>query len=277
MQGLFCSAYCSIAYTAAIPLLVKSGKHAHAAGAFATSGLLWYADGTMIGELRESQLHEALKLHYAEMSGGRTEQQVAGAIVDVITPEEIIEIQTANFSSLRNKLARLLENGYRVRLVHPIAVSKRIRLLAADGATVVRERNSPQRRNYGHAAIELMRIPELIGHPGLSVELVLVSILEERVDDGSGSWRRGGVAIRGRELLEIGEMLVLDSVERYALLLPANMPPLFTHRELAAQSGMSIGQATKLSWLLRRIGILETAGKRGRALLLQLTKSKETM
>ena len=231
----------------------------------------------MIGELRESQLHEALKLHYAEACGGLTEQQVEGLVVDVLAPEEIIEIQTANFSGLRNKLTRLLEKGYRVRVVHPIAASKRIRLVAADGTTVVRERNSPQSRGYSHAALELMRIPDLIGHPGLSVELVLVSILEERIDDGSGSWRRNGVAIRGRELLEIGEMLVLDSIESYTLLLPANLPPLFTHRELAGQGGLSIGQATKLSWLLRRIGILETAGKRGRAMLLQLTSRKEPL
>lgn len=67
---------------------------------------------TIIGTLHETDLHAALKRHYARPID-RLEANVAGYVVDVLRaddPGDIIEIQTENLAALKRKLPRLLEN-----------------------------------------------------------------------------------------------------------------------------------------------------------------------
>lgn len=222
----------------------------------------------MIGELRESSLHEALKTHYARELQGLTEQPVAGYIVDVLIPGEVIEIQTGSFSNIRKKIDKLLES-HRVRLVYPIAREKIIRLYDGDGTRIVRERKSPLHGVPALAGKELMYIHEAVRHPQFSLELAMITLLEERIDDGGGSWRRKGVRILDRRLGTIVDTILLDEPASYRILLPSHLPGRFTNKELAASAGITSGQAAKLTWFLRKIGVLEEAGKRGRALEFQ--------
>ena len=77
-----------------------------------------------IGNLRETALHAALKAWYAR-PGDEWEAPVAGYFVDLRRGDVLIEIQTRNFSAIKRKLARLLDE-YTVRLVHPVAQEKYI-------------------------------------------------------------------------------------------------------------------------------------------------------
>ena len=76
----------------------------------------------LIGTLGEKSLHSALKDWYAQ-PGDRLEAQVDGFHIDIIRNNLLIEIQTANFSSLRRKLNLLIQK-HPLRLVFPIAKEK---------------------------------------------------------------------------------------------------------------------------------------------------------
>lgn len=230
-----------------------------------------YVSTIMIGQLHETALHESLKKMYAEQTQGVTEQKVDGYIIDVVTPFELIEIQTGSFSNIRVKLGKLLPN-HRVRLVYPIFAEKTIRLYDKDQKHIIRERKSPARGVPAVAGVELMRIPETVLHPNFILEIVMVKALEERADDGAGSWRRKGISILGRTLLEVVDTIIFEGKESYKLLLPVTLPERYTHKDLKTCAGITSGQAAKLSWFLRKIGVVNKAGKQGRALLLETVK-----
>ena len=219
-----------------------------------------------IGELRESSLHEELKEFYQASFGGETEVPVDGYIVDLYTGSEVIEIQTGSFSNISGKLSKLL-GSHPVRLVHPLVRRKSLLLYDQTGTVLQRQRRSPLRGIPAHAARELIRIPDVAMQPGFTFELLMVSVEETRRDDGKGSWRRKGVSIADRKLLSIDDVLVFEKPADYLKLLPPGLPDPFTNKDTASLGGMTASQASKLSWFLRKVGVVEAVGKEGRAYL----------
>ncbi|MBN2860685.1 MAG: hypothetical protein JXK93_10525 [Sphaerochaetaceae bacterium] len=218
-----------------------------------------------IGQMKESGLHRDLKELYQKRMGGETEVLVDGYIVDLRSEHMICEIQTGNFSRLHRKLMNLLPE-YPVRVVYPLVRDKLVIVCDGQGHTI-RNRRSPVHREIAFAATELMRIPDLVMHPNFSLDLISVSIEEIRVDDGKGSWRRNGVSITDRRLLSADEPLTFTSPHHYLQFLPYSLCAEFTNRDISQSSSLTPSQAAKLSYFLRKINVIETAGKRGRSLL----------
>ena len=218
-----------------------------------------------IGQMKESSLHRDLKELYQRRTGGETEVLVDGYIVDLKCDDMIVEIQTGNFSRLHKKLMLLLVE-HQVRVVYPLVREKQVILYDEQGA-VIRSRRSPAHRQEAFAAGELMRIPDLVMHPNFSLDLISVSIEEIRAADGKGSWRRKGVSITDRKLLSAGEVLTFTSPHHYLSFLPSSLSAEFTNRDISQNSSLTLSQAAKLSYFLRKISVIKTVGKEGRSLL----------
>ena len=226
-----------------------------------------------IGTLTERALHASLKTTYAR-PGDLFEQPVDGFVVDIVRPASVtgdlpllIEIQTGNFTAIRRKLERLLADN-RVLLVHPVAQEKWVVRWSAEGAFVGR-RKSPKRGRAEDLFRELVRMPGLVSHPNLSLEIVLIREEEILRDDGAGSWRRRRWSVSDRRLLGVVGAVRFDTPADLAALLPADLPSPFTNRDLAAASGCPIGLAQKMTYCLVRMGMLVEAGKRGRGRLFE--------
>jgi hypothetical protein len=216
-----------------------------------------------IGLLQEKSLHAALKAWYAR-EGDRLEVPVDGFVVDIVRGEQLIEIQTRNFSALKAKLARLTA-GHPVHLVYPVAREKWIVRLAADGEKVLNRRKSPRRGSVEHLFTELVRIPALVAHPNFTLEVLLTQEEELWRDDGRGSWRRKGWSISDRRLLGVVDTVLLSSPDDFRALLPPALPQPFTARDLARALGRPPYLAGKMAYCLRAMGIIEVAGRRGQA------------
>src|SRR3954469_9225167 len=145
---------------------------------------------TGIGTLRERSLHAHLKRLYTE-PGDCVEEKVGEYWVDIRRGDDVIEIQTGSFGSMKRKLEKLLADRS-VRIVHPVAVEKWITRIGADGETFLSRRKSPKRGSLYDLFDELVSFPHLLLHPRFSVEVVLVKEEEMRCEDGKGSWRRKG-------------------------------------------------------------------------------------
>ena len=63
-----------------------------------------------------------LKAWYAQ-PGDQLESKVDGYVIDLVRGDLLVEVQTANFSAIKRKLVKLLEN-HPVRLVYPIPSEK---------------------------------------------------------------------------------------------------------------------------------------------------------
>jgi hypothetical protein len=210
--------------------------------------------------MQETSLHAALKSLYC-LPGDQQEAWVNGYQVDVLRGELVIEIQTGNFPAIKPKLRDLLAS-HRVLLVHPIASEKWI--IRQDGDRILRRR-SPRRGRIEDLFYELVSFPKLIEHVNLSLEVAMVKVEEVRRNDGKGSWRRKGWSIVDRRLLDVVESIRFDGPSDFLRCLPAGLPILFSSRQLASQAKISPGLAQKMTYCLRQMGLLEMAGKSGRA------------
>lgn len=219
-----------------------------------------------IGALNENPLHAALKLAAAP-PGAAFEVPLDGFVIDAIADGLLIEVQTRNVGQMRRKLQRLLEAGHRVRLVLPVSAVKWIVKEAAAGAegSGSTRRRSPKRGHLADAARELASIPELIDHPGLELELLLIEEEERREHREGVAWRRRGWVTIDRRLLGIVERRRLQGRAGVLGLLPEGLVEPFGSAEVAALSRMPRRSAQALLYCLRRLGAIVASERLGRA------------
>jgi hypothetical protein len=221
----------------------------------------------VIGTLNEGALHAALK-DWCGRPGDRVEERVAGYVVDLVRGDLLIEVQTGGFAPLRCKLERLLET-HRVRVVAPVAVSRRIVRVSGDGV-VLSARRSPKAGRVEDVFERLVSLPGLLAHPRFDLEVVLTHQDEVRVHEPGRAWRRRGWVVAGRSLTGVDGSLPIGSLDEATALLPAGLPDPFDTAELAAAASIDRRLAQQMTYCLRIAGALATAGKRGNAALYRL-------
>ncbi len=233
----------------------------------------------MIGTLRESDLHAALKRHYARPID-RVEATVDGYVVDVLRaddgdgPNAIIEIQTHNFAALKQKLPRLLER-HAVTLVYPIAAQKWVVRMQADRRTVIGRRKSPQRGELIDLFVELVSIPQLVLQPNFTLEVALIHEEELRCPASGprrSRWRRPWRTFN-RRLLQVVDRVALRSPRDFLRFIPPDLSTPFTSRELAVALDRPDALAHKITYCLRQMGTLDVVGKRRNAWLYALNQT----
>jgi len=212
---------------------------------------------------RESSLHRALK-EFCCQAGDVQEANLSGLRVDILHGNTLIEVQTGNFSALKDKLARLLPD-YAVRIVYPLATQKWIVRQSAAGQTLAR-RKSPKRGALLDVFYELVYIAEWLVHPNLSVDVLFVQQEEVWRDDGKGSWRRKHWSIHDRRLLDVSGRREFHTAADYCALLPDVSSP-FTSRGLANAMQVNARLGYKIVYTLWKAGCLERVGQQGRARL----------
>lgn len=221
-----------------------------------------------MGTLGEKPLHAALK-RWCAQPGDHIEAVVDGYVVDVVRGDLLVEVQTRGFASIKRKLAALLDAGHCVRLVHPIAVQKWIVKVDDDGVELSRRR-SPKRGSPVDLFAELVSFPQLVSHPGLEIELVLIHEEEVRRHDPHRAWRRGGWVVQERRLLGVVDGLRLTGPADLAALVPDGLANTFTTGELAAAVGRPRRLGQQMAYCLRHAGVVTGAGKRGRSVVYQM-------
>ena len=218
--------------------------------------------------MTEQSLHNQLKERYTGEDVA-VEATVDGYVVDVVRDGLLIEVQTGNFSAIKDKLRDLL-GGHRVRLVHPVPRVKWIIRLDGDESPISRRR-SPKRGRVEEVFSELVYIPDICETPGFELEVVMVDAEEYLIDDGRGSWRRRRWSIHDRKLVDVVESYIFRDPKDYLDLLPGGLPQEFTARQLAKASRLQIRLAQKMVYCLRRMKVLEVSGRAGRSNLYRVT------
>ena len=219
-----------------------------------------------IGTLKESSLHRALKFRYSG-SNGSVEALADSFVCDACTAEgELVEVQTGSLGPLKEKAKTLCKKN-KVRIIHPIIIQKTIELYDAEGRRLLHRRKSPRKGSAWDLFNALLYAPELPLLKNLVIELAIIDAVEKRIDDGQGSWRRKGVSIADRFLGAWRESIVLKSVKDYNQFIPFKKNEDFTVRSLAEKAGINAVIARKALYVLTKIGLVEKAGKQGRAIV----------
>lgn len=218
--------------------------------------------------MTEYSLHSAIKEWYA-ISGDKIEVKVEDFVIDILRGKLLIEIQTQNFSAVKKKLIKLLLNN-QVRLVYPIAKLKWIVHLSMSGE-VFRRRKSPKKGKLADLFYELVHTPRLIKDRNFSLEVLLIEEEEVRCNDSRGSWRRRGVSVKDRRLLNVFDRIVFEESQDFLRFLPTEMNEYFTNKVLAQKLGVSLRLAQKITYCLSKMGAISIAGKKRNELLFRIS------
>lgn len=216
-----------------------------------------------IGIQNENPLHAALKTWYAR-PGDLLEVERDGYVIDIIQDGRLVEIQTANFSAIKDKLFDLTTR-YPLRLVYPIAQEKWIVKLPVGSAGPSRKRKSPKRGRPAEIFKEWVSFPDLLRHPNFSLEVLMIREEEIRRYIGQRRWRKQGWGIEERRLLGVVKQHLFESPQDMLDLIPPGAPDPFTTLELATALDQPRWLAQKAAYCLRKMDLIEQIGKRDRA------------
>jgi len=208
----------------------------------------------------ESSLHSQLK-EWLKKPGDELEKEVGGFVIDLVRGEQLIEIQTANFAAIKRKLIKLLPH-YKIRLVYPVAQIKWICNYDEQDNFISRKK-SPKKGKPLDIFSEIVRIPELLDDHNFSIELLMVELEEIRRKDGKGSWRRKGVSIADRRLVNTLDSILIQEPYDLIRFLPEKISEPFTARSLARSMKVRITESRKIAYSFRKMGLFRLVGKRG--------------
>ena len=216
--------------------------------------------------MNECSLHSEIKKVYS-LIGDKFEVKIGNYIVDILRDNLIIEVQTKNFSALKEKLQVLTEN-HRVRLVYPLPEKKWITHVTKDHV-VLKSRKSPRKGRLTDLFAELVMIPHMINEENFSLEVLLIDEEEVRYDDGRGSWKRKGVSVIDTKLLKVNDRILFQTKADYLKILPENLNEVFTNRELAKLAKIPVKTARQITYCLKKGGVIRLAGKNRREHIFQ--------
>jgi len=215
--------------------------------------------------LNEKPMHAALKQWYAQ-PGDSVEVLVDGFVIDILRGDLLVEIQTGNFSAIKEKLSTLVATQP-VRLVYPIPQEKWIIKIPPGGEGKAQRRKSPKRGGFEDVFKELVSFPELLPQPNFSLEVLLIQEEEVRRYDGRRAWRRRGWVTQERRLLGVVSGRRFETPGDIFSLIPDAVPETFTTSDLAGAMKKPRRLAQQAAYCLRKMGVITQVGKQGRSVL----------
>ncbi len=218
-----------------------------------------------IGTLQEKTVHGVLKDYYApdrEMQ----EIPVNGYIADIFTGTEIIEIQTANFNKMRDKLSSFLPD-YPVTIVYPIPHIKWIGWIDEESGECSSLRKSPLKGTVYRAFYELYKIKPFLKDKNLRLCFPLLDLEEYRLLNGWSRDRKKGSCRYDRIPVAMVDEVRFERPKDYMQLIPHDLIEPFTVPEFARAVKIRKKEAGTVINILHYIGMIIRCGRKGNAYL----------
>lgn len=213
-----------------------------------------------IGTLGEKTLHAIVK-NYVEPDEDYHEVPLEGYVADVYRDGHIFEVQTANFNTMRNKLATFLPL-YHVTIVYPVPATKWLRWIDVDTGEITERRKSPKRGTPQAVFRELYKIKNFLKDPNLSIRILMIDMEESRLLNGWSSDRKKGSCRHDRLPTELVEEIHLDCLEDYRMLVPVELER-FTSQEYAKATKLTVNRAQTALNVLHYLGAVARVDKKG--------------
>ncbi len=218
-----------------------------------------------IGTLKEKTLHIVLK-NYFSPDKANHEIKIGSNYADIYDGNKIIEIQTRNFNKLRKKLDNFLPQ-YRVLLVYPTPYQKRLSWYDPSTGEISKSRLSPKKSNIYDSFTELYKIKQYLGHPNLSLCLMLINVNEYRVLDGWSEDRKKGSHRIDRYPTSLVDEIYINDVNDYKKFLPSSLPNEFNTKIFAKTAKIPLKKAQLALHIICYLGVIEKVGKEGNLII----------
>jgi len=209
----------------------------------------------------ETTLHRQLKARYTT-GGAVVEQRLGRFRIDVVQPQQLVEIQLASLTAIRDKIAALVKS-HQVLLVKPIIATKYLVKRRRRGGRVISRRRSPKRRTLLDLFDELVHFTRVFPHRRLTLEVPLLEIEEWRYPGhGRRRWRRAGDhQVEDQRLVEVLSVHQFHTAADLCRLLPHALPQPFHTGQLADSLGIERWVTQRMAYCLRETGAIQSVGK----------------
>lgn len=218
-----------------------------------------------IGTLQEKTVHAILKNYYAPDTDMH-EIPINGYIADIYTGTEIIEIQTANFNKMRDKLDSFLPQ-YPVTIIYPIPNTKWLSWMNVETGECSPLRKSPVKGNVYKAFYELYKIKSYLSHPNLRLCFPLLDVEEYRLLNGWSKDKKKGSCRYDRIPVALVDEIRIERIEDYMQLIPYELIEPFTVAEFAKAVKIHKQDAGTVLHILHHLGLISHCGNKGHAYL----------
>lgn len=198
-----------------------------------------------------------------------------GYIIDIAKKNELVEIQTQNFSKIRPKLKKLLSK-YKVRLVHNIPAIKWLIKTDMRG-NIILKRKSPKKGNVYYIFDELIYLVDIVSDPNFSLDIIITEEEEIRQSKRKGNETRKGFSIKDRKLIKILEKIEIDKIEDYLKIFPSGIKEPFSTKDVAGELNVSIYLAQEIVYFFKKTELIKCTGKRGNLLLYNKTSPQDDL
>ncbi len=227
-----------------------------------------------IGTLSEKTMHAVLK-NYIMPKEEYHEVLCGKYVADILYEGEVIEIQTAGFDRLRNKLNEFLKT-YDVTIVYPIPREKWINWINEESGELKERRKSPKKGSRYDCFHELYKIKMYLNHPNLHLRLMMIDTEEYRIANGWSKDGKRGSTRFDRIPLQIAEDLYINTVEEYALFIPEELTKDFTSKDYKRCTKLTQKNAQTGLHILNYLNVVERIGKSGNSFIYQRTVSNKS-
>ena len=218
-----------------------------------------------IGTLKEKTLHAILKDYYAP-DKDMQEIPIDGYVADIYTGTEIIEIQTAQFNRMRNKLDCFLPN-YPVTIVYPVPKIKYLLWIDEETGECSKPRKSTVKGSVYRAFYELYKIKNHLSDPNLKLCFPLLEIEEYRLLNGWSHDRKKGSSRYDRIPRTLLGEIRFERIEDYVQLIPYDLKDPFTAKDFGKAIGEKKEIASNVLHILNHLQVVERCGKAGNSYL----------
>lgn len=217
-----------------------------------------------IGTKQERTLHQYLKYYFCPDAKNH-EQKCNGYIVDILKDNQIIEIQTSSFNTMRKKLEALLEN-YSITIVYPI-IQERTLYNFNESGELESIRKSPKREHPLKIGKELYKINHLLNNKNLSFIGVILKVYEERIPY-INRYKQKRMTRINQIPYELVEIINLKSASDFKHIIPFEEE--FTAADFKSKIKLSKRDSSACLLALRTLNAIEIARKDGKKYIYQI-------
>lgn len=223
----------------------------------------------IIGTLSEKSTHAYLK-KYIEPNEAFHEKPLFGFVCDIFDGRQIYEIQTTQFSRLREKLILFLRE-YDVTIVYPVYASKSISWVDKNTGEIIENKKSSIKGHKQDLFAEAYCIRDLLDNPRLHIKIILLTGIEYKYLDGGGKYNK----VKASKIDKIPTKIVevIDYYSKYDFLqyLPFSNQEQFTLDDLKRKTGIDRNTCNMMLKIFREnLKIVQRIGKKGNAYLYQI-------
>lgn len=222
-------------------------------------------DDKGIGTLAEKTVHGVLK-NFFEPDEDNQEVALNGYFADIYNENGVIEIQTAGFNKLREKLAVFL-NYYPVTIVYPMPFNKWVSWIDTETGEAGAKRMSPRHFSEYDAFFELYKIKSYLLNPNLRIKLVLMDMEEYKLLNGWNATKKRGAERYDRIPVGIRKIIDIEQPEDYIQFIPYELEEKFTSEDFARAAKTGKDTARLTLNILYYVGAVNRVGKSGNSII----------